>query len=147
MEVNYINDNTMTYDLDLHMYTLEHEAVLDILEAYEEQPTHAELRQALIMVRNDFYGECLDYALYRDKYLHYLSLPDNRAYIKEAMRNIFTDMLINSSTPGLKYSDKDTSLVTPRSRKYMQTTKLLLIQELHDTPRWLNEKQYKGIVW
>jgi len=145
--VNFINDNYMTYDLELHMYKLEPDSVNDIIEGADEELTECELSNILIMIRNDFYSECLDYAVYRDKYLHYLSIPDNRAYIKEAQKMMFQDLIINRSTPGLAYSNKDVSLVTPRTRKYMKTMKLILIQHLYDTPLWYNQKDLKGTEW
>lgn len=146
-EVNFINDNFMTYDIDLHMYKLEPDAVSDIIETYQEEISYNALQSLLIMVRDDFYSECLDYAIYRDQYLHYLSLLDNRAYIKEAMRMMFTDLIITRTTPGLSIigKTKHPSLVTPRTNKYMQTMKLILIQGIHDTPKWQNQRFTKGV--
>lgn len=146
-KVNYINDNFMTYDLDLHMYKLEPDAVADILQAQEEVIDEFTLQNLLRMIRNDFYAEAMDYTVYRDKFLHYLSDPDNRPYIKEAQRMMFQDLVINRSTPGMNFTDKDASLVTPRTRKYMKTMRLILIMDIHESPKWLKEKHLKGIVW
>lgn len=142
---NFTDDAYMTYDTEVHMYTGTSDLVQEILEAQEETMTEQELGTILKMVRNDFYAECLDWAVYRDRYLFYLSLPDQRGYIKEAMRMIFEDLVINKSTPGLSFNDKDISLVTPRTRKYMQVTKLLLKQGLIDDTRIRDME--KGVDW
>lgn len=140
---NFINDEFMEYNTSLHMYVLTINAVNRLL--IDENLTQLELDNLLLMIRNDFYSECLDYAIYRDKYLHYLSLPENRPYIQEAQLMMFQDMLLNRSTPGLSFSAKDVSLVTPRTRKYMTAMKLLLKQGLAENPKF--HVDIKGQDW
>ena len=144
---NFLNDMYMNYNIELHMYQLTSDAVLDIIEAAEEEMSEHDVNTILTMIRNDFYAECLGYAVYRDKYLHYLSMPDNRPFIKEAQRMMFQDMVINRTSPGLSFNDKDISLITPRTRKYMKTMKLIVIQDIHETPAWYNQKDLKGQEW
>ena len=91
---NFLNDMYMNYNIELHMYQLTSDAVLDIIEAAEEDMSEHDVNTILEMIRNDFYAECLGYAVYRDKYLHYLSMPDNRPFVKQAQRMMFQDMVI-----------------------------------------------------
>lgn len=140
---NFINDDFMQYNIDLHMYELTLNAVNRLL--IDENLTELELDNLRLMIRNDFYSECLDYAIYRDKYLHYLSLPENRPYIQEAQTMMFQDMIIHRSTPGLAFSAKDVSLVTPRTRKYMIAMKLLLKQGLAENSKF--HVDIKGVDW
>lgn len=92
---NYINDEQMVYDLEIHQYRLTENAVNDILQD-EELLINFDVLSRL--VSNALYSHCLRMnLLQRDQYIWYLSLPNNRPYIKEALRMVFEDLIINRS--------------------------------------------------
>jgi len=126
---NYTDDELMIYNLTEHRYDITEEglnAVGIYLDLNEEQTDSIELAKTKWRTRlsRTLYTVLWSYGKRVKANQYYLSLPELRQYILQALQTLAEAWVINRFDPGIVLTDQPVDLIPPILKAFITATRL-----------------------